>query len=307
MLQTLLTIFPLFLIIFGATLVQKWKKLDSGWENILNKFALNVGFPALIFSALSKIELHLGDYSSLLVMNSGLLLGSFLIAFLIAKLLKLNKSLSRTLIFCLPFANTAYLGIPVVVQIYGEAALPTATLVTAIYLFWVFTLGIGILEHTQAHHEERAFKRTLMGLLKNPLLIAVVFGLLGAGLKVQFPVFITKTLDMLAASVTPLVLIVIGLFIGQSKIGKIREWLPVLGVALCILGLFPGLLYLATFKLNLDSNFFFVSVIQAATPMAITPFALAHHYQMDKSFIARCIVLSTVLSVFTIPLWSLVL
>ena len=46
-----------------------------------------------------------------------------------------------------------------------------------------------------------------------------------------------------------------------------------------------------------------VSIVQAAMPVAITPFALAGPLELDREFIARSIVLSTVLSAVTLPLW----
>jgi hypothetical protein len=42
-------------------------------------------------------------------------------------------------------------------------------------------------------------------------------------------------------------------------------------------------------------------------PLAITPFALADKFDLDKKFIARAIVLSTILSIITIPLWISIL
>ncbi len=38
-------------------------------------------------------------------------------------------------------------------------------------------------------------------------------------------------------------------------------------------------------------------------PLAITPFALADKYNLDKDFIARSIILSTILSAISLPFW----
>jgi predicted permease len=123
-------------------------------------------------------------------------------------------------------------------------------------------------------------------------------------LKIGLPVLIfsflaNARLDFVAQTQ----LIVIGLFIGKSKFGKIQDWIPVLLFSICILILIPALFYLTLLISNIDPIQFTSSIIQAAMPLAITPFALADKYTLDKDFIAKSIVLSTILSVFSLPFW----
>ena len=109
---------------------------------------------------------------------------------------------------------------------------------------------------------------------------------------------------MLAGSVTPIVLVVIGLFIGKSKIGKIEEWRLAITFTVITLFISPGAFYLALKIFATDLDKYIPSMIMVAMPLAITPFALADKFGLDKQFIARAIVLSTTLSIITIPLWA---
>lgn len=304
MLEILLVIAPLFIIIFGSAFVQYRWKMKEHWQDVFNKYALNIGFPALIFSALSRTDFSFSEEVNLLLANTIFLLGSFVLAVIVSKLLRVDKKTFRTVFICLGFGNVAYLGIPTLIQIYGDSVLPQASLIVAIYLFWIFTIGIGFLHFFKEGSNKGIFRDLGINLVKNPLLLAVVFGLVVSGFQIVVPNVLMKSIDMIAASVTPIVLIVIGLFIGKSKVGSLREWFPILLFSLGTLFILPGLFYGTVSLLGLSTQYFATSIVEAAMPIAITPFALADKFQLHKKFIARSIVLSTLLSVITIPFWT---
>lgn len=307
MIEVFIVIGPLFLIIVLGVVLVKLKIAGEHWSPVLNAYALKVGFPALIFSALSGADLQLSSQLPLITANSALLIGLFLIAWIAGKAMRLSSKNFRTLFICLGFGNVAYLGIPTLVQILGEGILPIASLIVAVYLFWFFTVGIGVLDYSESGHGKGTLRKIVISLIENPLLIAVVLGLLAGGLSLEVPSMIDKAIAMVAASVTPVVLIVIGLFIGKSRFGSLERWLPVFAFSIMTLMVIPGLFYFGILLLGFSPLQFTSSILEAAMPLAITPFALADAYSLNKGLIARSIVLSTILSVVTIPFWSSVL
>ena len=300
-------ILPLFLVIFIGAFLEHVKIADEHWSSVLNNFALKIGLPALIFSALSKNSFIFLEHSDLIWINSLLLIIGFIIAYLIGKMLKLSPKNLRTFFICLGFSNVAYLGIPTLTQIYGQGILPIASLIVAVYVFWMFTIGIGFLNYSQIRSKKHIIKKIILNLTKNPLLIAVILGLLVAGLKIPIPDILSKAIDMLATSVTPVVLVVIGLFIGRSKFGNIKKWIPVFMLTVMTLMVLPALLYFGVKLFGFMPKTFSASILEATMPLAITPFALADAYKLNKGLIARTIVLSTILAIVTIPFWTSIL
>jgi predicted permease len=136
MFEIFVVIVPLFLIIFASALVQKWKNLDTHWPRVLNSFALNIGLPALIFSSLARVSLK--GQGDIIIANSLFLLLSFIIVYGLGKSLNIKQRTLKTLFICLAFGQIAYLGIPVLTQIYGQKILPDASLIIGIHLFWLF-------------------------------------------------------------------------------------------------------------------------------------------------------------------------
>ncbi|PIZ75817.1 hypothetical protein COY05_02975 [Candidatus Peregrinibacteria bacterium CG_4_10_14_0_2_um_filter_38_24] len=307
MLQVLTVIAPLFLIIFATAILQKFTNLGDDWSKVLNAFALKIGLPVLIFSALSKAPFSFSAQSSLIISNSLFIVGSLLLAYLIGKILRLEKQMFATLFICFVFGNVAFLGIPVLTQASGNQILPTATLIVAIYLFWMFTIGIGHLDYSITKNKKDVATNIIKNLFFNPLLIAVILGIIADSLKLAIPTMVIKSLETITASVTPVVLVVIGLFIGKSKFGKLTDWFPIILFSILTLEILPAIFYFGAKLFGFSPSHFSSSIIQAAMPLAITPFALADKYKLNKDFIARSIVLSTILSAISIPFWISIL
>jgi len=304
MLTIFIVILPLFIIIFLGVVLQKTKVANDKWLSSLNDYALYIGLPALIFSSISKTPFIFSEQKELILINSLFLIVSFLIAFIIGRIIKLGPENMRTLFISLAFSNVAFLGIPILTQIYTTSILSTTSIIVAIYIFWIFTIGVGFLEYSTEKEKKGLIKKIFINLIKNPLLLVVIIGITLSSLNISLPELVTHSIDMIALSATPIVLIVIGLFIGQSKPGNLSEWFPVFLFSLSTLFFLPAGLYLGILYFGFSPLFFSSSIIQAGMPLAITTFALADKYKLNKNFIARAIVLSTALSVLSIPFWA---
>lgn len=303
MIQILTIIAPLFLIIFASALLQKFKNIGNECSRVLNEFALKIGLPVLIFSSLAKTPFSFKTEASLIIANSFFILAGLALTAAAGKIFRFKKKMFLTLLICSVFGNVAYLGIPVLTQISGHEILHTVSLIIAIYSFWVFTIVIGYMDYSLDKNKKDVVKNILKNFIKNPLLLAVFAGLLVGGFKINIPSILVKSLDMISASVTPIVLVVIGLFIGDSKPGKLSEWLPVMLFSFLRLAVFPAGFYFGAKIFGFVPSQFASSIIEAAMPLAITPFALADKYGLHKTFIARSIVLSTILSAVSLPFW----
>lgn len=301
---SLSTILPLFLAVLAGLLFSRTKSFKKEWIDVLNDYALWIGFPALILVALFKLDVPLAEYIDLAAWNSAYIVLCMLLAFPVAKLFRLSTDTLRTLILAFSFGNVSYLGIPVLMNVYGSGILAESTLLSAVYLFWLFTLGI-ILVEVLGEQDVNPLV-VVKNLLQNPLLIAVLLGLLVSILKFEVPEILVKGLDLFATSVTAVVLFSLGLFLGTHPFGKLKEWLPVAGFSIAILLLLPLVFYgvVRSFGVSLDVR---SSILEAAMPMGLTPYVLSVKYKLNATFASKVVVLSTILSVLTLPLWIQIL
>ena len=142
-----------------------------------------------------------------------------------------------------------------------------------------------------------------MNLVQNPLLLSVFVGMFIVLFRIELPEFISKTIGFFAESVTAVVLFSLGIFLGMQNIGKLKEWYRVFAFVVVTMLILPFFYYLVLKTSNLQTDFIKASVIDAAMPLGLTPYALSLQYKLDTKLAARIVVLGTFLSVFIIPLW----
>lgn len=296
---------PLFLAIFAGMAFSRSKQVNENWIEILNKYALFIGFPALIIAALLRLDIEQQSFGKLIFVNSANIILLTLLVSPVSWILKLSPNAKRSLYLILPYTNNAYLGMPVLQNTYGNEVLPVAAVISAVYLFWMFTLTLTLLENSGEMKANPM--RTLVKLVQNPMLVSVLAGITLVYFKVQLPGVVLKTLNLFADSVTAVVLFSIGIFMGLHKAGAPKEWLKASGWAALTMVLFPFLLYLAVRKIQMDPLHAKATFLDAAMPLGLTPYALATQYKLETSLIARIVVVSTLLSLVIIPVWIVVL
>ena len=299
------TVLPLFLVLIAGALFSRTKASSEEWVEILNKYALWIGFPALVIASLMRLEIGDKTYLTLILINSAYIIFAVLLALPISKVFRLSTQMKRTLFLILPFGNVAYLGIPVLQNAMGDEILPVAAIISAVYVFWLLTLTIILIE---IYGNEKINPQKLgLSLAKNPLLISVFIGLAIVLFNIQLPDFAEKTITLFSQSVTAVVLFSLGIFLGMHHFGNLRRWLVVSGwtlVSMLILpGIFRGILQFSPVAPEQIQ----ASVLDAAMPMGLTPYALSIQYKLKTTLVARIVVLGTLLSMIVIPFWLVIL
>lgn len=291
---------PLFLVIFVGMVVSRNKSVNQQWIEILNNYALWIGFPALILVALSRLHWDMNLYGQLIGWNSARIVIPMMLVFPVSALLKLKNNMRRTLFLAVSYGNVAYLGIPVLRSTYGDQILPEATMISSVYIFWMFTLGIFLVEYFGDHKVH--IRELLLRLVTNPMLVAVFIGLFIAVNHIQLPKIMMSGLDIFANSVTAVVLFSLGLFMGKQPIGKLRDWLPVLAFSMVILVMLP-FIFLIVSRPFVDLKISKAWILEAAMPMGLTAYALCLKYKLNPEFASRVVVLSTLIALISLPFW----
>jgi len=287
---------PLVLLsIVGVIL--KLKVANNSWVDILNGVALYAFFPALILRGISQINLQNGNDFKFILINLCLLIAIIAALFGGAKAFGLSKKLVNTYTTAVFFANIGYLGFPIITSLYkGSEAIVSIHI--AIYTFLLFSIVLSILEYSKDGALDR---KLFLNILKNPLILATLISLILVILNIKLPFVVNKAINLLANGATPTVLIALGIFLATKlpKISYIH-----LGILTALKLIVMPLIFLFVYQYY-NSFEFKISVLEAAMPVAITPFVLANIYNLDKNLIAGAIVVSSILSLITLPLFIL--
>lgn len=228
-----------------------------------------------------------------------------LLAFPVSKFFGFSVNMKRTLFLILPFGNVSYLGIPILYSSFGKEALPIAAIISAVYVFWLLTLAILLIE---VYGEDRINpKKLFLSLVQNPLLLSVFIGLAIVAFKIQIPGVVEKTIQLFADSVTAVVLFSLGIFLGMQKIGNPKEWVQVAILSMVTMFILPLIFYEVVLLLPYETANLKEIIIDASMPLGVTPYVLAVQYKLKTTLVARVIVLGTILSMIIIPVWMVIL
>lgn len=292
----LLQILPFFIIIFAGSILVKIKVASQSWLQPLGSFALLIGFPALIFGNLVSTPLNFTLVSSQFSHFSFVIFATVLALIIFFKIFKINTLDKPTYIITFMFGNAAFLGIPLITSL-DESLAQTASINASVMLFWVFSLGLLLVEFYRKSGENKL--SIVLNLFKNPLLLSVLLGLLFNYLQVQIPKPLLQPIGMLGKAVSPIVMLMIGIFIALHPPKTFKSLKKPLIYSAFKLLIFPLVCYSLYKLLHLKPDM--TTLVQFAMPAAITPFAMAEKYKFDKEFICNSIIISTIVSLLTIP------
>jgi len=277
------TVLPIFLIIAVGYAIGKLKKVDV--QPFVDLIVYIAG-PCLIFASVARSDINLTDFSTIAGAALAIVLILTSVAFLSFKLTKSDK---KGLYLPLVFGNTSYLGYPVALFAFGMAGLSRAVVFDMINSLVIFSLGIYIVH--QRNEIREAFKI--------PLLHAVVIGLVVNLLNIPVPDLVFTPIETIGMITIPLALLVLGYKLTEIKLTAVK--VAVLASVFRILGGF--LVALAIIELfAIEGMVRNIILLQAAMPSAVMGMILAAKYDRDASLVASVVLITTVLSLISIPL-----
>lgn len=305
MLDIIITVTPVFLIIILGALLKAFKIANDKWIEILNNFALYVGFPALIFSSLTSLKVETSVNYSLFLYNTLILLTVFGVVAIISRIISKTDEITNCYIIGMIWGNAAYLGYPYINAVIPGSG-PEVIIVVASYIFTVFTFGLWILESSL--NKQASVLVILKSIYRSPLLIAVVIGVIFVQFNIFVPVIIDRAIKMLATASSPVVLIALGIFT-IKKIELSKKLLHAVIITTIKLIVLPAI-FLVLYSIFSKGRKFMnisqmISILEAGMPTAVTLFALTERYPLDKTITVYLIIISTVISMISLPIFTM--
>lgn len=292
---------PVFALIAIGALARRFALLGDGATVALNQFVMLLALPAVLFQAMAGIALaELLDWG---VFLSYLLPCAAVGALAFAVGMRNGYRLGGATIHGLSasFANVGYMGIPLCLTAFGNAALVPSIITLVITTVMQFGGALTLVEigAQPAGGTWRAVRTALATLVRNPLLIAPLAGLLWGqtGLGLALPM--EKFLALLGGSATPCALVAVGLQVaqaGQRFPAGLVAWFTFLKLIV-----HPALAWvIAVPLLHLPPIAAATVVLMSATPTGSSAFVLARLYDREVAACSGSVLVSTLLSFATL-------
>lgn len=202
---------------------------------------------------------------------------------------------------CAVIGNTGFLGVPMLVLLLGERAIGPVMLVLAVDLIVFSSLIVILITGSRDGRMSLRLVQTVgLGLLKNPMIVAMSAGLLWSALKIPIPVPLNEFLAILGGAATPGALFAIGASLASKSAERVQvaAWL-----SFCKLFLHPVFVAIAALWLfPVDRYSAGVIIAAASLPVAGNVYILAQHYGVAPHRVSAAILFSTLLSVVTVSI-----
>ncbi len=282
-------ILPVVLVAALGMLLARRFTFDQTTLNKLQLFAL---VPALSFSSLLKTSVPVSDVIGLggAFLLTSLIIG--LVAWLAA--LRLPRGSRGSVIACVVVGNNGNFGLPIALLALGQEGLDQAVVIFLFSTVVMWTVGPVLLGSHGGVGE------ALGTVVRLPVLWAMLAAVVVRVSGLSIPVGVNAAIDLVAAACVPMVLLGLGIQLGQSR--RIHFTPPVLiGTALRIVAL-PLVAWGIGRALGLTGLPLQSLVLAASMPTAVNNTILALEFGSDVESVASTVALSTLLSIGTISL-----
>ena len=275
-------LFPVFAIIGLGWWYGRGKRLDLG---VTNQIAMDVLVPALVFAALASKSFELARYAQLALGGVAVVLGSGLLAYPFARLLKVQV---KTFVPPMMFNNSGNMGIPLMVLAFGDAALAGAVVLFLVAMFLHFSLGAFMLDR----------RLRLTQLLRTPVMIATLLGVAVSlsGMLVPTPLY--TALKMVGDASIPVLLFALGVRLNEVSF---RDWR--IGLAGALLCPATGLAMVAIVSpfIALTPLEQSLLLIFGALPPAVLNYLMAEQYHQEPQRVASIVLLGNLAALAIMP------
>lgn len=283
-------ILPIFLIASTGYLIARQFRIDA---RMLSQVGMNSFMPCLVFETLIKTRVDLSQSARTALYGVAAIAISALLGFLVARLLRISRTKTISLMLVVMFTNVGSFGLPVIALAFGQEALAHGTVYYLVNNILLYTIGIALLTSGAFN-----WHSTLGQVARMPILWAVALAGLLALLRIELPEIILAPIHLMSSGAVPLMLILLGMQFCHGRIQTGRLTWVAVGLRLLVVPLVVSpLLGL----LGLSSAAVQASVLQSATPSGVATSILALDYNIEPGFISSVVFLSSALSALTLP------
>ncbi len=292
---------PVFFVMVIGFFLHQIGWIDDVFAARLNQFVFWVPLPVLLFLQLGGTDIRSVWDTTFVVFCFGATLLSIGIAYLLSLTLKSVPERGEFIQGAYR-SSAAILGMAYIEAIYGKATIGPLMMIGAVPLYNVMAVVILVLSNEDSQQLDRAtMRRTFKNVATNPIILGIFAGLLWSLLGLPIPHLLNQTLSQVSRTATPLGLLALGSGIDPKKVsGELKP--AILAGAVKLIGLEMIFLPIAVY-MGFRTEKLVAILVMLGSPTTVTSFVMAKNMGHEGTLSSNTIVLTTVLSGFTLTMW----
>lgn len=290
-------ILPVFVMVAVGHLAARFLPFDL---KTLSRFGLYVLVPCMTFTAMARTTISAGEFEQIILFYTVVFVLMWAVSALTARALRLDAINSSSFIISILFTNCVNVGFPVLQLAYGSASVERALVYSILMQVFLQTVGIYLAAGSKANVRD-----ALRRVAQMPGIYAMFLGLAVNAFHIDIPAPIFDPLKLIGDSIVPFLLIVLGMQLASVSLrGNIGVSMVATVLRLGIAGLIS--LPLAN-AFGLQTVTRQAMILENSMPTAIFGVALAQEFDTAPDLITAVILVSTLVSIFTLTIWLAIL
>lgn len=298
---------PIFLVMVLGYFLRRRGMLNENFVNVANKFNFDVTLPFMVFRDIAAVDIRSVfdlKYVLFCAIASSV---CFWVVWGLAKLFMKDKSLIGAFVQASFRSSAAVMGLAFISNLYGPSAMGPLMIIGAVPLYNIYSVLVLTFEAEDdgTGRDTGKLKEACVNILKNPIIISIVLGLIVSLCKLDFPVLVDNTIDNVAKMATPLALITLGAgFEGREALAKMK---PTLWAAFIKLIGQAAIFIPIAIAIGFTGEKLIAIMVMLAAPATPSCYIMAKNMKNDGVLTASIIVTTTLLAAFTLTGWIFIL
>lgn len=297
---------PIFLLMVIGYLFRKGNIISQQFTKELNSFVFKIALPVLVFD-----ELYKEKFAD--VWDTGFVFFCFFATLISIMILAVITVVFKRIEDKAEFiqasfrSSAALLGVGIVQNLYGDAGFVPLMIVGAVPLYNITAVVLlTILKPDEKGTiDKTVIKKTLYGIVTNPIILGIVFGFLWSIINIPRPVILEKTVKYVGSMATPLGLIALGASLDFSALGK-KAGTVICATVFKLMG-FCMLFIPVAIYCGYRRDKLLAILIMLGSPTTVSSFVMARSMGHDGQISAGTVMCTTLFSAITLTMWLFVL
>ncbi len=297
-------ILPFFALIALGWIGGKFKIVSADGMRGINGFVFYFALPALLFKALAtRSPSEIWQPDIMLAYGAATLLVYGVTRLIAAKAFDLDPASQTLFSFAGTMGNVGFMGLPLIIGLLGPAATVPLIVALAVDLIVMLPLSLLLLEGAKHAQGSNPIGKIVRGTVTNPVVLAIIAGVLASLLDLDWPEGVDYLLDLLGQSAGPAALFAIGVALVGRPIAEKRAELATMSIAKLIahpIAVFIGFWIVGTVS-GLEAK---AVLLLAALPTAGNVFVVATTYDRYIVRSSSIVLVTTALGVISFSAFS---
>lgn len=289
---------PIFMVIILGYILMRVGFLTKEFTETADKYVFKVALPVLLFKQIGTADIRSEFDIRFVLFCMVVTTVMFGVVWLLARIFIKDKSMVGAFTQGSVRGSAAILGIAFIDNIYGSSGMGPLMIVSAVPLYNIYSVIILTVEDRDNKNGKEAIKKSFINVLKNPIIIGIFLGMIVACTGLKIPTIPLKAINSVAATATPIALIVVGAgFEGKKAIAKIRPTIVAVFIKLIAL---PLIFLPVAVRMGFRREALVAIIIMLGSPTTVTCYIMAKNMNNDEVLSGSIVVLATLLSSLTL-------